>query len=78
MQTLFDLDKKEIIEPEIGEIVRMEGFEAECQKWNQMDGSHCQECFFYPFPASVCCDLIKCYGNERQDRTFVNFKQIYK
>lgn len=78
MQKLFDLDKKEIIEPGIGDIVRMEGFEAECQKWDLMNGSNCTECFFRPFPNSVCCNLIHCYADERQDRTFVNFKQIYK
>lgn len=76
MQTLFDLDKKEIIEPEIGDTIQMEGFKAECQKWDLMNGSPCEECFFRPFPQSVCCDLIRCCSDERQDREFINFKEL--
>ena len=76
MQTLFDLDNLQIIEPNEGDIVEMQGYKAVCQVWDRFNGNHCEQCFFRPFPASVCCDLIRCYASEREDRTFINFKEV--
>ena len=73
-QQLFTLSGKEIIDPKIGDIIEIEGIRARCTAFDKSVDLQCDLCDFKPFPVSVCCGQVCCFGIERQDKTPIIFK----
>lgn len=74
-QSLFTEDP-EPLEPNIGEIINLEGITAQCIEFDKSDDCSCFVCCFQLFPCSVYCNMINCYSIERKDKKCVVFKEV--
>ena len=74
-QSIFP-NEPEILEPNTGDIINLEGFTAQCIDFDCSDELQCLVCDLQPFPCSVCCNLINCFAIERQDGKGKVFKII--